>query len=451
MRWVRDRAFPVRNQKGELYRIAGIAEDITEQRRTREALQTQAAILENMAEGVVVTDEQGVIVQMNPAGERLWGFEHNEVLGQPVSVLSGLPEPEATAGLREVLGALQTEKTWRGTFQDRRKDGATIICDAAISRLEVQGRVLFVALEQDVTGRVQVQEQLQMQARVLESMAEAVLMVDENGTILLTNPALDALLGYERGELVGKPMLMVSSYSPEEFRQVFAERLEQVKAHGSVTGEYLARQKDGSVIEVEIRGSGMTFGGRYCLVLVGQDITERKRAELTKEVLLELGTKLSAATNAVQVARAVFASADQICRWDSASLDLYSPDTDQMQPVLNYDIVDGRPREVPSARPECPPTPRARRIMRDGPELILEKRPSQVTDFTPFGDTSRLSASMLYVPLHREGQAIWRLVHSELHSQRLYEGRFADAPTPGGRLRRRPGAHSRRGGGAPNQ
>src|ERR1017187_9520088 len=97
VRWIRDRAFPVRNEQGEVYRIAGLAQDITERKQSREMLQTQAAILENMADGVVVTDEQGVIVQMNPAGERIWGYDRNEVLGQPVSVLSALPEPEATA------------------------------------------------------------------------------------------------------------------------------------------------------------------------------------------------------------------------------------------------------------------------------------------------------------------------------------------------------------------
>ena len=172
-------------------------------------LQTQAAILENMAEGVVVTDEQGLIVQMNPAGERIWGFERNEVLGQPASVFSALPEPEATAVMREVLAALQATGSWRGTFQNRRKDGALIFCEAVISRLEIQGRVLMVAVEQDVTERLRAQEQLQMQARVLESMAEAVLMVDETGTIVLTNPALDAMLGYGPGELAGKPLQML--------------------------------------------------------------------------------------------------------------------------------------------------------------------------------------------------------------------------------------------------
>ena len=279
VRWIRDRAFPVRNEQGEIYRIAGIAEDITERKKSRETLQSQAAILENMAEGVVVTDEQGIIVQMNPAAERIWGYKRHEVLGQPASVFSALPEPEATAILREVLAALEATGAWRGTFQNRRKDGALISCEAVIGRLEIQGRVLMVAVEEDVTKRVRTQEQLQIQARVLESMAEAVVMVDDLGAIVLTNPALDALLGYERGELPGKPLLVVSGYSAEEHRRQFEASLEQVKARGSSTGEYLARRKDGTLIEVETRTSSVRIGDRFCLVIVGQDITERKQRE----------------------------------------------------------------------------------------------------------------------------------------------------------------------------
>src|ERR1039458_4233138 len=279
VRWIRDRAFPVRNKQGEVYRIAGLAEDITERKRTREVLKTQAAILENMAEAVVVTDETGVVVQMNPAAERTWGYGRSEVLGQPVSMFSALPEPESTAVMQEVLAALQATGLWRGTFKDRRKDGSSISCEAVISWLELEGRVLMIAVEQDVTERLRTQEQLQLQARVLESMAEAVMMVDENGTIILTNPALDALLGYERGELTGKSMLLVSGYSAEQYRQEFNRSLEQVKANGSAASEYVARRKDGTMIEVEARTSGLSIGDRFCLVVVGQDITQRKHAE----------------------------------------------------------------------------------------------------------------------------------------------------------------------------
>jgi PAS domain S-box-containing protein len=279
VRWIRDRAFPVRNHRGEVCRIAGIADDITEWKQTREMLQMQAAILENMAEGVVVTDEKGVIVQMNPAGERTWGYERNEVLGQPVSVLSALPEPEATTVMQEVLTALQATGSWRGTFKNRRKDGAIIFCDAVISRLEIQGRGLLVAVEQDVTERLRAQEQLQMQARVLESMAEAVLMTDETGTIVLTNPALDAVLGYGAGELKGQPMHLLSGVSILAHNQIFKATVEQIERCGSAAGDYLARRKDGTLIEVQTRSSGMSVGGQFHLVVVGQDITERKQAE----------------------------------------------------------------------------------------------------------------------------------------------------------------------------
>ena len=90
---------------------------------------------------------------MNPAAERIWGYARNEALGKPASIFSALPEPEATRGLREVLAALQAAGYWRGTFKNRRKDGPIFDCEAVIRRVEIQGRVLMVAVEQDVTER----------------------------------------------------------------------------------------------------------------------------------------------------------------------------------------------------------------------------------------------------------------------------------------------------------
>jgi len=278
-RWIRDRGFPVRNSQGEVCRVAGLAADITERRQTRETLQMQAAILENMAEGVVVTDEQGLIVHMNPAANRIWGYERGEVLGQSADIFSALPEPEKTLIMQQVLTALQTTGSWRGRFTNRHKSGHIIYCEAVMSRVEVAGRTLYVAIEQDVTERIRAEEQLQMQASVLDSMAEAALMLDEKGTIVLTNPAQDALLGYERGELLGQSLLVVSDRTPAEFQHEFQRHLEEVRERGGAAKEHVARRKDGTLIEVATRSSGMTVEGRLFIVMVGQDITQRKQAE----------------------------------------------------------------------------------------------------------------------------------------------------------------------------
>ena len=620
--------------------------------RRGRVLQMQAAILENMAEGVVVTDDQGVIVQMNPAGERIWGYEHNEMVGKPITVLSALPEPEATRVMREVLEGLQATSSVRGTFKNRRKDGTVIICEVIINRVETQGGMLTVAVEQDVTERVRAQEQLQMQARVLESMAEAMMVVDETGTIVLTNPAQDALLGYEPGELTGKSMLLVAGYSAEGYRPLFARHVQAVKEHGFARGEYPAKRKDGTLIEVETRSSGMNFGGRFCLIIVGQDITARKRAEqalqqseetlrtflnalpepallmdrdgtllvsnrafvrtlaqpageligkhvfslfppklaearkalidqvirtreqvqfddtrdgrhlmnfvspvldsagnvtrvavfalditerkqaesalasqealyrtlfelspdgilleddngnildvnqalcrsfgyareellhqnvrwfvppdhqgdveahlatlqtgqtlehevwnvrrdgqrvlmrlnekplplpdgrqgilvvarditeskraeVTQQVFLSLGAKLSEARTSVEAAQAVFASADQLWQWDTSTFSLYSLESDWMEPVLFYDVVDGKRSEVTPSLPAGAPSGRVRRVMTQGAELLLRRTADQPDpEAVMFGDTARASASIMCVPMRREGQPV---------------------------------------------
>jgi PAS domain S-box-containing protein len=127
----------------------------------------------------------------------------------------------------------------------------------------------------------QANEAMKTQAAILENMAEAVVLTDENGIITLTNPALDRLLGYERGELIGKALLGISTLPMEELRDALRADIETVKRTGeSISGEYIARRKDGAEIQVATRNSGVSVGGRFFLIVAGQDITERKRAEL---------------------------------------------------------------------------------------------------------------------------------------------------------------------------
>jgi PAS domain S-box-containing protein len=529
-RWIRDRAFPVRNAQGEVYRIAGVADDITERKQTQQTLQMQAAILENMAEGVVVTDAQGLIVQMNPAAERIWGYGRDEVLGKPASMFSALPELEAAAVLRKVLEALEATGTWRGTFSNRCKDGAIITCEAQISRLEIGGRVLMVAVEQDITERLRTQERLQLQALVLDSMAEAVLMVDEKGTIMLTNPAADATLGYGRGELPGRPLHAVLNYDSEAYCRGLEKSIAQVKFQGSAGRDYRARRKDGTIIEVETRSSPVVIDGHLFIVVVGQDITQRteaeralarneelyrtlfelspdgilledirgnildanqalcryfgcsreelvgqnvsrlvpleaqeeveahlaelragkelrhevwnvrkdgqpclmwlnekplalpdgqqgiivvardvtetRRTELLKEVFLSLGAKLSAARSPVEAAQAIYASTGRLWKSDAGVLDFWLQDSNQIETVLAWDLVDGQRREVELDSPVGPPTSRTLRILEEG-ELIL-RQPGDLPepDFIPFGDVRRPSASIMGVPMRAENQTV---------------------------------------------
>jgi PAS domain S-box-containing protein len=278
VRWIRDRAFPVRNPQGEVYRIAGFAEDITERRRTRQVIQTQAAILENMAEGVVVTDEHGLIVQMNPAAERIWGYECDEVLGKPANVFSALPEPEAIAVMREVLATLQTGGVWRGIFKNRRKDGAIISCEAVISRLQIQGRVLMVAVEQDITERNRAEEALRQSEEALRAFLNAVpepaMLLDENGAVLVANQTLARRLDVAENELVHKP---VFDFLPPQSAASRKAMFDQVIATGKALQFDDAR--DDRVFVNWFSPVTDAAGKVSRVAVLALDMTERKRAE----------------------------------------------------------------------------------------------------------------------------------------------------------------------------
>ena len=90
MRWIRDRAFPIRNADGTVTRIAGIAEDITERKWAGEALRESErfvrAALNGLTAGIALLDEYGTILAVNDAWRRFAGE-------------NGLSHDEACAGV----------------------------------------------------------------------------------------------------------------------------------------------------------------------------------------------------------------------------------------------------------------------------------------------------------------------------------------------------------------
>ncbi len=138
-----------------------------------------------------------------------------------------------------------------------------------------------------------------------------------------------------------------------------------------------------------------------------QDITERKKGDAIREALLSLGARLSTATTATEVARSIFATADKLWKWDAGALDIVLPGEDVAQNVLCLDVLEGGRGEVPPTTAQGEPTPRMRRVMAQGAELTL-RTPEELAaaDSLAFGDTRRLSASLLCVPIRRRGDSV---------------------------------------------
>ena len=135
--------------------------------------------------------------------------------------------------------------------------------------------------------------------------------------------------------------------------------------------------------------------------------TKREEAEAARDALLVLETNLSAARVPLEVARSIFAAADKLWNVDAGTLNVYLPEQDLMQAVLNFDVIEGKRQDVRLVEFIGKPTPRLRRVMQQGAELVL--RPTPVTpqpDHILFGDTARPSAAMMHVPIRWQGRAV---------------------------------------------
>ncbi len=129
LRWIRDRAFPLRDENGKVYRIVGTAEDITERKKLEESLRESEAELrvtfDNAPLGVGLIRIGGHFLKTNRALQQMLGYTDDELRGRPFSefthpddVMAGMAlHQEMLEGKREHF---QIEKRYL------RKDGAVV-------------------------------------------------------------------------------------------------------------------------------------------------------------------------------------------------------------------------------------------------------------------------------------------------------------------------------------
>jgi PAS domain S-box-containing protein len=172
IRWIRDRAFPIRDEAGEVYRVAGLAQDITGRKRAEESLRQQAQIIDQIHDSVISTDLEGYVTSWNKGAERLTGYAAAEALGQHISFLypedqreflqHGVIEPLKAKGVHEIEARMQN------------KAGEPIYIHLSLSLLRNNAGVPIgmVGYSMDISRQKQAEEALKARARQQAAVAE---------------------------------------------------------------------------------------------------------------------------------------------------------------------------------------------------------------------------------------------------------------------------------------
>jgi PAS domain S-box-containing protein len=259
--------------------------DITERKRVYEALQTQALILESMAEGVNVSDENGVIRFTNHAFDQMFGYFPSELIGQHLSILNNT-SPEISRHLVDrIIAELRLRGVWSGEFLNRRKDGSSFITHARLTALNISGQECWVSVQEDITERKRALEALRQAEEkfhnIFEHAMEGIYQSSPDGSFLTGNPTLARICGFNTPE----ELLEASRRRIGDFYVLAGRRdqfVQEILERGAVSGfESQIRRRDGTVIWITENCRAVRDAAGNLLYFEGTvvDINERKRAE----------------------------------------------------------------------------------------------------------------------------------------------------------------------------
>lgn len=163
-RWHMGRALPQLNEKGEIIQWFGTNTDISERKQAEEKIKLVARVFSDAYEGIIITDCQPVIVDVNPVFSEITGYSREEVVGQDPQILSSKQHPAEF--FTEMWQLLNTTGHWKGEIWNRKKNGELYIQLLTISAVyNVDGKVQnYIGLFFDIT-------QIKRQQQVLEQMA----------------------------------------------------------------------------------------------------------------------------------------------------------------------------------------------------------------------------------------------------------------------------------------
>ena len=209
-RFQENRYHPIFDSTGG--RIVGavvLGVDIRDRKPPEVEQRLQGRALRAVANAIVITDQSGKVVWVNPAFTRLTGYESHEVLGQNPRMLKSDHHPPAF--YRQIWETIRAGKIWSGEIVNKRKDGSVYTEEMAITPVTNEpGEIThFIAVKHDISERKQAEEAARASQQLIEgimnTMPVRVFWKDKNLIFLGCNTAFARDAGFAGPEeVIGK-------------------------------------------------------------------------------------------------------------------------------------------------------------------------------------------------------------------------------------------------------
>ncbi|MGB2841296.1 MAG: PAS domain-containing protein [Halobacteriota archaeon] len=236
-------------------------------------------IMDGMLDVVGTSDMEGRITQINNAVEA-WGYKKEDLIGKTVSefiALRSLPKLGDERKRTLEMGAVRNLE-----LIGLRKAGSEFPVLVNVTLLRDRegkpgGRIFAV---RDITERKQaegaIQEREKQYRAIFNAAMDSFLICDSRGNVVEVNPQACKMYGYSYEEFM---KLSSKEVVHPDYYPLFEQFLRDVQTTGEFHAESVDVRKDGSPMNIEVRGRMFDYKSKPHLLAVVKDITERKKTE----------------------------------------------------------------------------------------------------------------------------------------------------------------------------
>lgn len=158
--WVYDNVSLIYDEDLKKEVLFGTMVDITAQKEAEKEIELLAHSLESISECISITDENNIILYVNNAFVKTYGYSKEELIGRDISIVQ--PQPQEVPGIRSDILNLTKKGGWKGELINKRKDGSEfpVYLSTSIVKDSENNAIALIGVAMDITERKRAEEEI---------------------------------------------------------------------------------------------------------------------------------------------------------------------------------------------------------------------------------------------------------------------------------------------------